>query len=269
MATLQENIRQANSDFNAIKAKIVEKGVEIAEGTKTEEYAVKVGKVYEKGRQDYQDKFWGVMTNYGKGNTDMRSSFGGEGWTDENFTPLYDFKPIYAKNMFFASHIKNLAKCFEDYGTKLDVSLITSTSDMFSFSTITRIPYLDFSNVTSLGYAFDNATSLEIIDGIKITEKCTAFGNAFRGVKNLRRMIVSGTIGASGLDLHWSVLLDKESINSIINALSTTTSGLTVILSKTAVNTAFATSEGASDGSTSEEWNALMATKTNWTISLS
>ena len=259
MATLEENVRQANSDFNAIKAKIVEKGVEIAEGTKTEEYAVKVGKVYDKGRQDYQDKFWGVMTNYGKGNIDMRSSFGGEGWTDENFTPLYDFKPRYAKNMFFASHITNLAKCFEDYGTKLDVSLITSATDMFSFSTITRIPYLDFSSLTSLGYAFDNMTSLEIIDGIKITEKCTAFGSAFRGVKNLRRMIVSGTISVSGLDLHWSVLLDKESITSIINALSSTTNGLTITLSQTAVNNVF----------TTEEWNTLIATKPNWTISLS
>lgn len=58
MATLDENIRQANSDFNAIKAKIIEKGVEIAEGTKTEEYAVKVGAVYEKGRQDEYNEIY-------------------------------------------------------------------------------------------------------------------------------------------------------------------------------------------------------------------
>lgn len=62
--------------------------------------------------------------------------------------------------------------------------------------------------------------------------------------------------------------LSKPSITSIINCLSTTTSGLTVTLSKTAVNNAFETSEGVADGSTSQEWLNLVATKTNWTISL-
>lgn len=51
MATLQENIRRVNSDFQAIKAKIVEKGVEVADGTKTSEYASKVDAVYEAGKK--------------------------------------------------------------------------------------------------------------------------------------------------------------------------------------------------------------------------
>jgi hypothetical protein len=57
-------------------------------------------------------------------------------------------------------------------------------------------------------------------------------------------------------------------LTNIVNALSTTTTGLFVTLRKDAVNKAFETSEGAMDGSTSDEWLALAATKANWTISL-
>lgn len=49
MATLEENINQAISDFDAIKAAIEEKGVIVAHGTDTSEYAAKISEVYEKG----------------------------------------------------------------------------------------------------------------------------------------------------------------------------------------------------------------------------
>ena len=75
-------------------------------------------------------------------------------------------------------------------------------------------------------------------------------------------------ITKNGFDVQWSTELSKESIISIINALSDTTTALTVTLSKTAVNNAFETAKGNADGSTSEEWAALIATKQNWTISL-
>ena len=78
----------------------------------------------------------------------------------------------------------------------------------------------------------------------------------------------NGNTIASSLDMKSCTLLSKASITSIINALSSTTSGLTVTLSKTAVNTAFETESGGADGSTSQEWLALATTKSNWTISL-
>lgn len=53
---LQMNANQANSDFVAIKGKIIEKGVEVAEGTRTAEYASKVDEVYEKGKQSMIDE---------------------------------------------------------------------------------------------------------------------------------------------------------------------------------------------------------------------
>ena len=63
-------------------------------------------------------------------------------------------------------------------------------------------------------------------------------------------------------------LLDKESLTSIINCLSDSTSGLTVTLSLTAVNKAFEITNGADNGSNSTEWLNLVNTRSNWTISL-
>lgn len=50
MATLEMNVRQVNSDFQAIKDKIVEHGVEVADGTKTAEYASKIVDVFGAGK---------------------------------------------------------------------------------------------------------------------------------------------------------------------------------------------------------------------------
>ena len=60
--------------------------------------------------------------------------------------------------------------------------------------------------------------------------------------------------------MQWSTKLNKESITSVINRLSSGANGLTVTLSLTAVNNAF---EGGRDGT---EWQTLIATKPNWTI---
>lgn len=71
-----------------------------------------------------------------------------------------------------------------------------------------------------------------------------------------------------GVSFQHSENLTADSIKSIVEGLSDTATGQTLTLSKTAVNKAFETSEGANDGSTSAEWLALIATKSNWTISL-
>ena len=91
---------------------------------------------------------------------------------------------------------------------------------------------------------------------------------AFQNLKALEDLTVTGVIGGDGFNVQWSTLLSKASITSIINALSSTTTGLTVTLSLAAVNKAFETSTGANNGSTSTAWTTLIATKTNWTISL-
>lgn len=75
-----------------------------------------------------------------------------------------------------------------------------------------------------------------------------------------------GKINVS-INFEW-LALDKTNTTSVINALSATTTGQTLTLNLSAVNTAFETASGAKDGSTSTEFAALVATKTNWTIVL-
>ena len=75
-----------------------------------------------------------------------------------------------------------------------------------------------------------------------------------------------GKINVS-ISFEW-LALDKANTTSVINALSATTTGQTLTLNLSAVNAAFETSSGAKDGSTSTEFAALIATKTNWTIIL-
>ena len=75
-----------------------------------------------------------------------------------------------------------------------------------------------------------------------------------------------GKINVS-ISFEW-LALNKANTTSVINALSTTATGQTLTLKLSAVNTAFETSAGAGDGSTSAEFAALVATKTNWTITM-
>jgi hypothetical protein len=81
-------------------------------------------------------------------------------------------------------------------------------------------------------------------------------------------MLVEGVIGCDYFDVSPAKSLDKESITSIIDALSPATSGLTVTLSEAAVQKAFETSPGAADGVDTVEWVELYDTKPNWTIAL-
>jgi hypothetical protein len=109
----------------------------------------------------------------------------------------------------------------------------------------------------SYNSTFANCKKLKRIAKMTVDET-SKYAATFEQCFSLEELTIAGTIGANGFNLRHSTNLNKASITSIINALSSTTSGLTVTLSKTAVNNAF----------TTDEWNALIDTKKNWTISL-
>ena len=152
---------------------------------------------------------------------------------------------------------------------QLDTSNGTNFSNMFSSCyALTTIPQLDTSNGTNFCYMFNSCSNLTNIPQLD-TSNGTSFIHMFYNCTDLTNLTMTGTIKANGMDLHYSTKLSKASIISVINALSDTTNALKVQLSKTAVNNAFETSGGVADGSTSEEWTTLIATKANWTIALS
>ena len=133
---------------------------------------------------------------------------------------------------------------------------------------------ISFENTKALNSNFTYASKLRTLS-IKLKDDGSqTFATVFTNCYALENLTIIGKIGQNGFDIHWSTKLTKSSIISIINALLDTEEGKTITLSKTAVNKAFETSEGANNGSTSSEWITLITPKSNayngkWTITLS
>ena len=147
---------------------------------------------------------------------------------------------------------------------------------MFYGAYIAEIGEIDMSKVTSgtnSQYTFAQLSisnsKLVKIDKIISSASTVFHSTTFQNCAALTHVIFEGVIATNGLNLKDSPNLDKDSITSVINCLSTDTTSLSFTLSLNAVNKAFETSEGANDGSTSVDWVALRDSKTNWTISLS
>ena len=233
---LENNVAEVNSAFQNIKSKIASHGVEVGAELRPSEYASKVDAVYEAGKQAQYDEFWDAYQQNGT-RTDYNDSFRSVGWTKNTFKPKYDIRAKKANGLFSYSKIE-----------QIDV-------------------VVDVSGAGSITSTFSNCPLLHTIKKIVIDETLT-FSSVFYNCPALVNLTIEGTIGKNGFSVQQSTKLSKASITSIINALSSTTSELTVTLSKTAVNKAFETSAGAGDGSTSAEWQSLIAPKSNWTISL-
>ena len=144
----------------------------------------------------------------------------------------------------------------------------------------TNSPHGLFSGCTNL----KTVTGLdEMINGMVLTglfNGCSSLTNAgtinfegvsyasstFSGCIALKEIRIVETIKIS-LYFKDSTLLSKESITSIVNALSQTTSGLTITFSKTAVNNAFGIN--VDDPTTypeGSEYYILRNSKSNWTF---
>lgn len=200
------------------------------------DYDTKIDEVYDAGKQAEYDNFWDFYQQNGL-KPDYNSAF--RGWKDELYNPKYPIVCRESANwsvseyMFYQSTITD---------TKVDITLPKNQTFKQGF-------YGCFWLVT--------------IRKLKVDES-TKFSNSFAYCQSLVNLEIEGVIGQSYFDLSYSKFLSKESIISVINALSTETSGLTVTLSQTAVMNAgyFATPEDW------KEWESLIATKPNWTIAL-
>lgn len=244
---------------------------------KTSEMPEGVGEVYdagiEQGKKAEYDAFWDAFQNYGKPQTYSRA-FGPCWKSVEIFKPKYNIIATSAYMMFAEFPLKiDLVEYFENLGIVLDLSKAENTQYLFQGSMLTRIGVVDVRNSTNsipLDGAFPNCPSLVTIEKIYLkTGRSGEVSNyTFSNCTALENVTFEGEITANGLNLQWAIKLSKASIENIISVLSTTTSGLSVTLSKAAVNKAFETSEGANDGATSTEWTTLIGTRSNWTVSL-
>ena len=218
------------------------------------------------GKQAEYDTFWNEFQENGTRN-DYYYAFAGIGWTDTVFNPKYDIVATGdARSMFGKASISDLKGIFEKNHITLNLSNVTNCQAMFANSTIKYLPEIDLSKCDALTQLFSYANELVSVDKLKVN--FTGSGNGFANNSKLEHIIFDGVIGGTGLNLQHAKKLDTDSWVSLINALSSTTSGLTVTGSLASVQKAFETSKGANDGNTSAEWKALTDTKTNWTISL-
>ena len=210
----------------------------------------------------YQDK--GSRTNY---------QYGFSGWRDENLYPKYDIvlgNGYHGAYMFYDCRCEDLTQRFEDCGITFDTSKCGDIYQMFGAFRGKRVPRIDCSSSMTYNrgaqYLFANVYNLETVDALVLKEN-TSLTGTFNNCKTLKNITIEGTIGQT-LDMKSCSVLTKNSIISVINALSTNTNALSVTFSLQAVDFAFETSSNAGDGSFTNEWKALIATKSNWNISL-
>lgn len=241
--------------YEAGKAEGIEQGIE--QGSQ-EGYT----KGYEAGRKAEYDAFWDTYQDNGN-RTEYAYAFGGAGWNAEIFKPKYDIKPVGTSSSYMMlgrSTITNLVEQLDQCGVVLDFSGVTGyESYTFYNSKIEKIGKVDLSNATHMMNTFSSSNRLHTIEDLHVSDRVN-FITPFLGCISLIDLLVTGTIGQNGFDVSPCTKLSKASIESIIGCLSTTTSGLSVTLSKTAVTSAFGSI-------TSEEWLNLVATRSNWTIS--
>lgn len=198
--------------------------------------ATEIPKIYEEGKKAEYDAFW----DYYQSTTQYLYAFSYK-WNDDIYKPQKD----------------------------IVIGGSNACNGMFYYSKVTdtkvKITFVSSNNASSAVGFMNKASYMKTIREV-VFNKYTEFNNtSFQDCKNLETMNVGGTIGQNGLNLQWSTKLNKTSIESVINALSDETDGLTVTLSKEAVNNAFGID--IDDESTyTEEWNTLRNSKSNWTF---
>lgn len=190
---------------------------------------------FEAGKKAEYDAFWDGYQNNGIGGA-FNYTFYSNRWTDDIYNPKYDLKcKGTCVSTYYASKITD---------TKVNI---------------------DASNATL--QTFFTSSGVVTVRKLIVNEN-TKFVRTFESCAWLENLNIEGVIAQNDFNVQWSTKLTKASWISIINALSTTTSGLSITGSVASVKKAFETSEGANDGNTSAEWKTLTDTKKNWTISL-
>lgn len=218
--------------------------------------------VYDAGKQAEYDRFWDGYQDYGN-RKDYGYAFYGVGWTDETYKPNYIPKPTKASNMYRSS----LIKCSEEEPLEVDFSNSTDVSYAFYYSRFVAIGVLDCRNAPNINGLLAANQYLKKVENIILKDDGSqALDYVFSDAYGLIDIRFEGVIGKT-FTMAQCLKLNKESFVSVINVLSTTTSGLTVTFNKTAVNTAFGIN--VDDPTTypeGSEFYELRNSKSNWTF---
>lgn len=232
-------------------------------------------KVFDAGKKAEYDAFWDAYQDYGAKNK-YEYSFGGFSWNDDTFKPKYDLilgSGYTGTSMFIQSCITDLTSILKKQGVRLDTTLCGYMQGMFQGSKIKRIPELNCSNAMAYSenglYMTFIGSQVETIDKLIVPENLK-YVSTFQSCTNLKNIVFEGEIG-NNIDFQHCKQLTAASIESIVNALSSTASGKSITFSKKAVDVAFGwyvDGEFHESGSVSGAWDELVASKSNWNIIL-
>ena len=303
---LTRNIQQVNADFQAIKNKIIEKGIDIAESTKTSEYAKKIDDVFDSGvesvhgeiseelnsQEQIISEIKDVIDTLPDKNTSSLYNDGFEAGKEEAYDAFWNSYQANGTRTNYTHAFAGSGWNDDNVRPKYDIGniVLSNAYMMFSNTNIVDIaklfPKINASKAQYMFYSnyktrhigeivvqddaygiFEDCSALETVDKFVATRPSASFTSCFKGCSSLKNIVIEANIGVS-VNLQWSTLLSNDSIVSFINALSATSSEQTLTLSRTAVNNAFETSPGAADGANSTEWTNLIAPYQNWNFSL-
>ena len=218
----------------------------------------KKGDGYDKATSDFWDLLQGkgtkVFYEYGFANTYF-----------EYIRPKYKVIPTSRIiNMF--DGCKYLKKVESAY---FDLSGASSVSGNYAvFRTCPELLEVEDIKMQASNYyqTWRSCPKLETIAIMRVNTSCT-FDGVFFGDYALKNITISGSIGKSGLSFADCPLLTVASLNSIFNALDTSTPTVTKTIT---FNPANATTMNSADPEYTNQWEGMVASKLSegWSIGL-
>ena len=206
----------------------------------------------EVGKRQAYDAFWDEYQQNGN-RTSYEYAFYGRHWTDELFKPKYKMRPINMGQCFYGAN--NITRDLT--ADMIDTSRCTNMYFAFSGLMCAHLPIVDMRKVTVYSYArfpFYNCENLQSIEGLYLPN--VGVENPFHRCESLREVRLLGD-GKFLMDINMGVCpLSRESIESVMAALSDTVTGQTATFNKAAVEAAFS----------ADEWAALVASKPIWAV---
>jgi hypothetical protein len=210
------------------------------------------------GKDIAYNEFWDIYQQKGK-REHYSYAFAGYGWTDKTFKPKYDIVigETISTNMFTYSEIVDLKGILKKQNVILDTSKCTDIGAMFNgCKYLLNCPPIDATNAKHCNSMFMYCNNIDGIELIIKYDGSQTFTNTFTYCNNLYSLKISGVIGES-VSLKQSKYLSKQSVINVVNALSSTATGKTLTLHQE-VRYWF----------NNTDWNNLINSKKNWTISL-
>lgn len=209
---------------------------------------IKTGEEHGRGLERHE--FWDAFQFNGT-RADWNYAFYGEGWTDDNFFPIYDILFNNCQMVFERSKITDMKQRLADCGVKLIFGEdALSLYYFFRNAAITHLPEIGGTSVTNAEGAFLSCSKLQSIDKVVLSDtKSCSCTRMFNGCSALTEVRFNENIRPTNLVLSACKKLSKDSIENIVKAIAKDHTG-SITISKDAIDSAYA------DRS---EWSAFLA----------